>query len=188
MVAIMPLGIRALQLLLTIIVLALVGNVIDDAFAGNPSSVNYAIFVAIFSLLVCIFGLVASFVESLAIPIALMVMDGLAVFFTFVAGVVLAAKLGVHSCGTKVSGERNLGHPVLATNTLSLALRLYQPPYRRVNQPQQALPRAPSCLRLFLVLVRSILGVVGNDRLGSPGPEQPQQQRSVHDSGLKLHN
>jgi len=79
--------------------LALIGNVIATAFAGNPSAVNYAIFVSVFSLLVVLYGFAAAFVESLAIPIALAAADALATIFSFIAGVVLAAKLHVHSCG-----------------------------------------------------------------------------------------
>jgi len=81
----------------------LIGNVIADAFAGNPSVVNYAIFVSVFCMLVVLYGFTAAFVESLAIPIALMAADGLAAIFSFIAGVALAAKLHVHSCGNAVS-------------------------------------------------------------------------------------
>lgn len=95
-------GLRAFQFLLSLITLALIGNVIADAFSGNPSSVNFAIFVAVLAFLISIFGLVAAFIESLAIPVVLLAMDGVATLFTFIAGVVLAAKLGVHSCGNKV--------------------------------------------------------------------------------------
>ena len=99
---------RALQFLWTLLITALIGNVIADAFAGNPSSVNYAIFVAVFSWLVLFYGFAAAFVESLAIPIALFVLDGLAALLTFIAGVVLAAKLGVHSCGNQVRRQQEL--------------------------------------------------------------------------------
>lgn len=92
-------GLRALQFIMTLLITALIGNVIAEAFAGNSSSINYALFVAVFSWLVLFFGLAAAFVDSIAIPIALLALDSLAALFTFIAGVVLAAKLGVHSCG-----------------------------------------------------------------------------------------
>jgi len=101
MVALVQTGLRALQLLFTIIILGVIGNAIDEAFAGNPSSVNYSIFVAVFSFLVVLYGLLAAFMESLAIPVLLMALDGFATLFTFIAGVVLAAFLHVHSCGNK---------------------------------------------------------------------------------------
>jgi hypothetical protein len=94
---------RVIQFILTLLITALIGNVIADAFAGNPSSINYAIFVAVFSWIVLFFGLAAAFVESLAVPVVLMALDALAAMFTFIAGVVLAAKLGVHSCSRSVS-------------------------------------------------------------------------------------
>jgi len=91
-------ALRSLQFLWTLLITALVGNVIHDAFSGNPASINYAIFVAVFSWLVLLYGFAAAFVESIAIPVAMIVLDGLATLFTFIAGVVLAAKLNVHSC------------------------------------------------------------------------------------------
>lgn len=94
---------RGVQLFLTVLITALVGNVIAEAFAGNAAAINYAIFVAAFSWVVLLFGGVAAFVTSLAIPVVLIVLDGLATLLTFIAGVVLAARLGVHSCGNVVS-------------------------------------------------------------------------------------
>ena len=98
-------ALRALQLLWIVLITALVGNVIADAFAGNPSSVNFAIFVAALDWVVIIIAVIATFVSALSNPIILMAIDGVALFFNFVAGVLLAAKLGVHSCGNKVSLE-----------------------------------------------------------------------------------
>jgi len=98
---IVQIGLRSLQFLFTLLITALVGNVIAEAITGNASAINYAIFVAVFSWIVLLYGFAAVFVESIAIPIALAVLDGLATLFTFIAGVVLAAKLGVHSCGNE---------------------------------------------------------------------------------------
>lgn len=92
------LGLRALQFLWTLLITALISDVISDAFSGNPSSINYTIFVAVFSWFVLLFGLVASIVEAFNIPIILMIGDGLAALFSLIAGIVLAAKLNVHSC------------------------------------------------------------------------------------------
>jgi len=92
----------------TLLITALIGNVIAEAFAGNPSSINYAIFVAVFSWVALLYGAIASFVEGLAIPIVLWALDGIAAVLTFIAGVVLAAKLRVHSCGNTVSSNRTI--------------------------------------------------------------------------------
>jgi len=101
MVSVVQLFLRSSQFLWTLLITALIGNVIADAFAGNPSSINYAIFVAVFSWLVILYGLAAAFMETLANPIILGALDALAAIFTFIAGVVLAAKLNVHSCNNK---------------------------------------------------------------------------------------
>jgi hypothetical protein len=98
---------RGSQFLWTLLITALIGNVIASAFAGNPSSINYAIFVAVFSWLVLFYGFAAAFVEGLARPIVMIVLDGLATLLTFIAGVVLAAKLHVHSCGNHVGSNCN---------------------------------------------------------------------------------
>jgi len=96
------LALRSFEFLMTLLITALVGNVIAEAFAGNPSAINFAMFVAVLSWIGVIYGFAASIIDSLAIKVVLLVLDGLNVVFTFVAGVVLAAKLGVHSCGNKV--------------------------------------------------------------------------------------
>ena len=103
MVSLPQIALRGWTFLWTLLTLSLIGNVIAGAFAGNPSAVNYSIFVAIFCMLVVLFGIAGVFVESLAIPIALAVADGLAALFSVIAGIVLAAELHVHSCGNQVS-------------------------------------------------------------------------------------
>ncbi|TVY47113.1 Non-classical export protein [Lachnellula occidentalis] len=117
MASIPQMALRAWTFLWTLLTLSLIGNVIASAFAGNPSVVNYSIFVSIFCMLVVLFGIAGVFVESLAIPIALAVADGLAALFSLIAGIALAAELHVHSCGNKhyiqtnhlTNGSHNMG-------------------------------------------------------------------------------
>jgi len=90
---------RVFQFIFTLLTTALIGNAIHDAFSGNPSGVNFAIFVDVFCWLVIFYGLAASFMEGLAMPMILFVLDGIAALLSFIAAVVLSAKLGVHSCG-----------------------------------------------------------------------------------------
>jgi hypothetical protein len=130
MVSLGQVVLRALQFLWTILITALIGNVIAEAFAGNPASINYAIFVAVFSWVVLIYGFAAAFVESLAVPVALIVLDGLATIFTFIAGVVLAAKLHVHSCGNLVRTARTTLVAILTY--LSIGLRHLQQLDKRI--------------------------------------------------------
>jgi len=110
MVSLAQVFLRGSQFLWTFLITALIGNVIAEAFAGNPSSINYAMFAAAFSWVVLLYGLAAAFFEGLAMTIVLAVMDVLAVLFTFIAGVVLAAKLRVHSCSN---------HAYTSTNSLT---------------------------------------------------------------------
>lgn len=93
---------RGLQLLCVIILTGLVAGAIDVQHFFNDS-VNYAMFTTVFSWIVVIYGLSAAFVESLAHPIILLVLDGFAIGFNFIAGVTLAARLGAHSCSNSVS-------------------------------------------------------------------------------------
>ncbi|KAE8452890.1 hypothetical protein EG329_013162 [Mollisiaceae sp. DMI_Dod_QoI] len=92
------LGLRSWEFLWVLLTMALIGNVIAGAFAGNASSINYAMFVSTFDMLVVLFGFAAVFMDLSAAGLIMVVLDVLATIFTFIAGVVLAAKLGVHSC------------------------------------------------------------------------------------------
>ncbi|KUJ18167.1 putative Non-classical export protein 2 [Mollisia scopiformis] len=98
MVSVPQIALRGWEFLWTLITMALIGNVIATAFAGNPSSINYAIFVTVWDMLVVLFGIGAAFMDISAAGIILAVGDIIAALLTFIAGVVLAAKLGVHSC------------------------------------------------------------------------------------------
>ncbi|KAA8565177.1 hypothetical protein EYC84_010916 [Monilinia fructicola] len=100
---------RGLQLLCVIILTGLVAGAIDVQHFFNDS-VNYAMFTTVFSWIVVIYGLSAAFVESLAHPIILLVLDGFAIGFNFIAGVTLAARLGAHSC----SNSNYINHNDLA--------------------------------------------------------------------------
>lgn len=93
-----------LQFLFTVVIMGLIGNVIAEAFAGNPSSVNYAMFTVAFSLFTLFYLIPASYNPDWAIhPIIVIVVDALNAIFFFCAGVALAAKLHVHSCSNNVS-------------------------------------------------------------------------------------
>lgn len=96
------LALRGLQFLWTLLVIALVGNMIQEAIAGNPSSINYTMFVAVFSMLSLFYLIAAALRESLATPPFLpLLLDVVNTLLFFIAAVVLSAKLGVHSCGNQ---------------------------------------------------------------------------------------
>ena len=95
-------ALRGLALLWTLLITALIGNVIAsnvNARTSAQSAVNFAMFVAALSWVALIYGLAASFFSSLALPMIMLPLDGLATLFTFIAAIVLAAKLGVPDCG-----------------------------------------------------------------------------------------
>lgn len=100
--AIIQTALRGLQLLWIILLTALLGNVIatahDNHLVSN-AAVNFSMFVTVLSWLTALYGLVGSIVESLAIPIVLLAADALAVLFTFIDAIVLAALLRVRNCG-----------------------------------------------------------------------------------------
>ncbi|RKU44396.1 hypothetical protein DL546_004902 [Coniochaeta pulveracea] len=89
---------RGLQFIWVLLITALIGNVIALNHSGHMVSINFAMFVAVLSWLAVIYGLVASIVEAVMIPIVLFVLDGLATLFTFIAAIVLSAKLGAPNC------------------------------------------------------------------------------------------
>lgn len=87
---------------MTVLIMALIGNAIHEAIGGNPSIVNYVIFVSVFALLSLIYLIGATIMESFAIPLAVVILDAVNTLFFLIGGIALAAYLGVHSCGRKV--------------------------------------------------------------------------------------
>lgn len=110
MVSVAQAVLRAVQFIWIILITALIGNVLAGK-TGTNSTVNYAMYVAAYTWIAWLVGIAAIFVEGLAIPAVVFVLDLLAAIFTFVAGVVLAKKLeGAHSCNNDVSVLTALSH------------------------------------------------------------------------------
>lgn len=76
---------------------------IHTAISGNPSIVNYTMFVAIFGALSLLYLIPTTAKESLAVPIVTLALDGLNTLFWLIGGIALAAELDVHSCNNSVS-------------------------------------------------------------------------------------
>ncbi|KAI9708178.1 MAG: hypothetical protein M1820_004132 [Bogoriella megaspora] len=90
---------RGLQFIWTLLIMALVGNMIATAFSGNPSIVNYDMFVSVFGMLSLFYLIPATLRDSFMIhPIFMIVLDVLNTIFFFCGGVATAAELHVHSC------------------------------------------------------------------------------------------
>lgn len=85
--------------------MALVGNMIAEAIAGNHSAINFTMFVAVFAMLSLLYLIPASIVESIAQPLVMVVLDAINTVLFLIAGIVMAARLGVHSCDNEVGGR-----------------------------------------------------------------------------------
>jgi hypothetical protein len=98
------------QFLWTLLIMALVGNMIASYHGGSPAIVNFDMFVAVFSMLSLIY-LFAATLEYVDVPIVTLVLDALNVIFFFIGGTATAAYLHVHSCNNKVRpGSPLLSH------------------------------------------------------------------------------
>lgn len=84
--------------------MAITGNIIETAFGGNPSVINYTMFVAVFSMLTLFYAIAICFKEEMTFhKLVPSVLDILNALFFFCAGVALAAELGAHNCNNYVS-------------------------------------------------------------------------------------
>lgn len=95
-------SLRCSQLLWTFLCTALFSSVIAGAFAGNPSIINFAIFVCVLSWITCIGGMIGAFDEKYLVPMIVLVLDTTTTILSLITGIVLAAKLTAHSCGDTV--------------------------------------------------------------------------------------
>lgn len=88
--------------------MALVGNMIADAIGGNPSIVNYVMFVSVFGMLSLFYLIAGTISEAFAIsPFFMVAADALNALFFFIGGIALAGYLNVHSCHNQVSTRSN---------------------------------------------------------------------------------
>ncbi|KAL7816498.1 putative non-classical export protein Nce102 [Trichoderma aethiopicum] len=102
-------ALRGIALVWTLLITALIGNVIASNVNGHMVTVNFTMFVAALSWVALLYGLFAIFIESIAIPSALLILDGLATLFTFICAIVLAAELRAPNCGN-ISGQHLPSH------------------------------------------------------------------------------
>ena len=108
--------------------MALVGNMIADAIGGNPSIVNYVMFVSVFGMLSLFYLIAGTINETFAIsPFFMLAADALNTIFFFVGGVALAAYLDVHSCHNHVSMRPN-GHTRVEKRGLIVKFRVTSQP------------------------------------------------------------
>lgn len=103
----LTIGLRGWQFICSLIVMALIGNMIATAFAGNSSMVNYDMFVAVFGMLSLLYLLPTSFLSGYSIPIVNIGLDALNAIFWFCGAVATAAYLHVHSCSNRAYTTTN---------------------------------------------------------------------------------
>ncbi|KAI9797572.1 MAG: hypothetical protein M1835_007836 [Candelina submexicana] len=102
------LALRGLQFLWALLIIALVGNMIHDAIGGNPSIVNYSIFVGVFAMLSLIYLIAGSVSEGLSgHPLGMVIVDAINTLLFFCGAVALSAQLRVHSCGRSSYVDNN---------------------------------------------------------------------------------
>lgn len=104
---------RGLQFFWVLLITALIGNVIALNVNGPMAAINFTMFVAVLSWLAVIYGLAASFVERLAVPIVMFALDGAAALFTFIDAIVLSATLGATNCANPNKGDGWIGFGAL---------------------------------------------------------------------------
>ncbi|KAI9900344.1 hypothetical protein N3K66_004606 [Trichothecium roseum] len=93
---------RAIAVVLTLLITALIGNVIANNINASSSAtkaINFTIFVAAWSWITALYGIVAAFVPSLFFTFLILPLDILAVLLTFIDAIVLSAKLRAIDCG-----------------------------------------------------------------------------------------
>ncbi|KAK4657695.1 hypothetical protein QC762_200260 [Podospora pseudocomata] len=96
-----PLYFRSAQLLFILITTALIGNVIAtnvSAASSATAAINFTMFVLVITWLAALYGLISTVIERLSYPVGLLALDAAATLFTFIAAIVLAAKLTVVNC------------------------------------------------------------------------------------------
>ncbi|KAK8167767.1 marvel domain-containing protein [Phyllosticta citrichinensis] len=98
---------RGLQFFWTLLIMALVGSIIADAFSGNPSVINYTMFAAVFAMLSLFYLIPATVKDGLGVPLVMMGLDVVNTLFFLCGGIALAAYLGVHSCSNDAYTKSN---------------------------------------------------------------------------------
>ncbi|KAF2247799.1 hypothetical protein BU26DRAFT_519625 [Trematosphaeria pertusa] len=104
---VLNLGLRGFEFFCALIVMALVGNMIATAYAGNSAMVNYDMFVSVFGMLSLLYLLPTTFLDSYSVPIVNIALDVLNVLFWFCGAVATAAYLHVHSCSNSAYTHSN---------------------------------------------------------------------------------
>ena len=89
--------------------MALIGNMIDEAYHQSASTVNYCLFVTAFALLSLFYLIPAAVSPKLAIhPLLVLTVDVLNAMIALTGAVALPSKLHAHSCSNRVSDRQSI--------------------------------------------------------------------------------
>ncbi|KAH8130769.1 hypothetical protein ACSS6W_006357 [Trichoderma asperelloides] len=91
--------VRSIALIWTLIITALIGNVIASNQNGHMLSINFTMFVCAWSWVALLYGMFATFIESIAVPFLILFLDGIATLLTFICAIVLSSELRAPNCG-----------------------------------------------------------------------------------------
>lgn len=178
------------QFFWALLIMALVGNMIATSYAGNPSIINYDMFLAVFAMLSLLYLIPATIKEGFqGHPLLMVALDALNAIFFFCGAVAMAAYLRVHSCSNSVS----LIHRLCCFSFLTShpELHHYQLHHERLRQHQEALPRGSGhhCIPLVRLcclhrLCRPFRTAVPRFRHDHARRCRWYQEGSLHEPGL----
>ncbi|KAF7547115.1 hypothetical protein G7Z17_g7969 [Cylindrodendrum hubeiense] len=106
---------RCVALLITVLLTAMIGNVIAtniDGYGSATAAINFVMFVTVVSWITCIVGIGSFFASILSNPMIQTPLDSAAVLFTFIAAIVVSAKLRMVDCGDIV--DKKMPHEWIA--------------------------------------------------------------------------
>ncbi|OAQ61965.1 non-classical secretion pathway, nce2 component [Pochonia chlamydosporia 170] len=159
--------VRGCGLLWTLLITALIGNVIASNVNGPMATINFTMFVAALSWVALLYGIASAIISSLSVAIVLLALDGLAVLFTFIDGIVLAAKLRAPNCG-------NLRHADLPDNWIGFGSGDTEKRCREIQASTAFMwfLWACFCVALFFTVKEARGGFGGSMRSGRPNMSQ----------------
>lgn len=100
---------RGLQILWLILLTGLLGNIVASENHGallSRPGVNFSMFVTVVAWIGALFGLAATFIEAIAVPIAVLAADGVVILFTLIDAIALAGVLRLPNCGAQGDLEK----------------------------------------------------------------------------------
>ena len=170
--------------------MALVGNMIATAYAGNSAMVNFDIFVSVFGMLSLLYLLPTTIMGNFNLPILNIALDALNALFWFCGAVATAAYLGVHSCSNLVRSNDSPLHAIssqILTPSLT-GLHNHQPHHQRLSGHAKTLPRSPGLDRLPILRLgrlRRFSRLLRPERRGQrEHARRHPEERPRHEPGL----